>query len=577
MSDIVIKRREVVQQPQFSHVVSPILQRIYATRGVTCDEDLQYGLDNLSPFSLLQGIDKAIDRLCVALSKQQRILIIGDFDTDGATSTALAVRALRLLGARFVEYLVPNRFEYGYGLTTEIVSVAAQSHPDLIITVDNGISSIAGVNAAKEKGIDVIVTDHHLPADELPQADAIVNPNQPGDTFPSKHLAGVGVIFYVMLALRRKLCEVDWFVQEKIEQPNMGQFLGLVALGTIADVVTLDRNNRILVHQGLSRIRAGKCPQGIIALLEISKRKLKRVVASDLGYAIAPRLNAAGRLDDMSVGIECLLTDDLSIAREKANLLDELNQERRAIEADMKNQALGVLETFNFNKKELPLGVCLYDASWHQGVIGILAGRLKDKLHRPVIAFAKVNENELKGSARSIQGINIRDILNAIAVQHPQVINKFGGHAMAAGLTLSLDNLEEFSDAFSNEIAKCLKENELRREILSDGELTASDCTYELAEHIRQGGPWGQHFPEPLFEGKFSIVQQRIIGKKHLKLLLSLMDSRYVFDAIAFNIDEREWPNYDCQSIHATYRLDINEYNGAVKLQLILEYLKPIR
>ncbi|MDF2868406.1 MAG: recJ, partial [Gammaproteobacteria bacterium] len=441
--------------------------------------------------------------------------------------------------------------------------------------VDNGIASHAGVAAANSLGIAVIITDHHLASHTLPEAMAIVNPNQPGDLFPSKCLAGVGVIFYVMLALRAYLRKMDWFNKEQLTEPNMADLLDLVALGTVADVVPLDKNNRILVHQGLMRIRAGQVRPGIVALLEIAKRNPQKLVASDLGFALGPRLNAAGRLDDMSLGIECLLARDLNQARTIAQTLDELNSERRLIEADMQQQAFTELNKLKFNSQQLPFGLCLYDENWHQGVIGILASRVKDQLHRPVIAFAPANEQELKGSARSINGIHIRDVLDAIATQHPELIHKFGGHAMAAGLSLAKNKFLEFSKAFDTEIRKQLGETDLCGEIHTDGELTQTDLTLELAELIREAGPWGQAFPEPLFEGEFEIIEQRIVGSKHLKLVLATPNMQLI-DAIAFNIDGQAWPNHRVRKVAMVYRLDINEFNGRRTIQLVIEHLQPV-
>jgi len=571
-----IRRREIDTQnidlPADTH---PVLKRIYASRGITDVKDIDKQLTTLIPFQQLMGIDLAVERLVKALRDKEQILIVGDFDADGATSSALAVCALRDFGAQNVEYLVPNRFAYGYGLTPEIVEVAARWKPKLIITVDNGISSIDGVDTANKLGIDVIVTDHHLPGKEVPNAVAIVNPNQSGDEFPCKNLAGVGVIFYVMLALRRHLLDINWFADHDLAEPNMSECLDLVALGTYADVVTLDQNNRTLVYQGLRRIRAGKCRPGILALLEVAKRKRANLKASDLGFGIGPRLNAAGRLDDMALGIECLLSQDMEIARRIATELDQLNQERRNIEANMQQQAMLELTKLHLDNTNLPLGICMYDESWHQGVIGILAGRIKDRMHRPVIAFAKSDEKNLKGSARSVTGLHIRDVLDAIATQHPNLITKFGGHSMAAGLSLELENFQQFSKAFDEEVSKHLDKDIFQGEIVTDGELEPEYCTLEVAELLRTVEPWGQGFPEPLFEGNFKIVQQRIVGGRHLKLLLSQENSTQMIDAIAFNVDENQWPNYRCENIYLVYRLDVNEYAGNRRLQLLVELIRP--
>ncbi|MCL5801961.1 MAG: single-stranded-DNA-specific exonuclease RecJ [Gammaproteobacteria bacterium] len=569
----------------------PVVARVYAARKIKRVEELQYGLEQLQPPSALRGMQQAVQLLSDALQKQQRILFVADFDADGATSCALGVRALRLMGAQDVRYVVPNRFEFGYGLTPEIVNVAAQQQPDLIITVDNGISSMEGVARAKQLGIQVLITDHHLPGALLPAADAIVNPNQPGDEFPSKHLAGVGVIFYVMLALRTQLRANGWFSaapgvlppaalvlpctsQKNIPEPNLAQLLDLVALGTVADVVVLDHNNRVLVAQGLARIREGRCQAGLRALIEVSQRQQNRLTAGDLAFALAPRLNAAGRLEDMSLGIECLLCDDYGQALTMAQRLDELNRERRSIESEMQIQALDVLKTMRLdNNDALPYGLCLFDPDWHQGVIGILAGRIKERTHRPVIAFALSNEHEIKGSARSVEGLHIRDALDSVAAQHPGLLTKFGGHAMAAGLTLRRADYDAFCAAFDREVRKHLTETELQRVMSSDGDLSADELQLELAEALRGAGPWGQGFPEPLFDGIFEVVSQRIVGDKHLKLVLRYPDDSRIFDAIAFNASPL---TPYASRLHIAYRLDVNEYRGQRSLQLLIEHLETV-
>jgi single-stranded-DNA-specific exonuclease len=552
----------------------PLLQRIYSLRGMQSHTELERGLERLIPYESLSGIQAAVRCLHDVLIAQQKILIVGDFDADGATSTAVAVRALKSFGALHVEFLVPNRFAFGYGLTAELVEVAQREFsPALIITVDNGIANNAGVAKAKALGIQVLVTDHHLPGAELPAADVIVNPNQFGDIFPSKNLAGVGVIFYVMLALRRHLSDSGWFTAQNIPEPNMSKLLDLVALGTVADVVPLDHNNRILVHQGLRRIRAGQCIPGISALLEIAGRNQTRLVASDLGFSVAPRLNAAGRLDDMSLGIECLLTDDAKKARDIAVILSEMNDERRVIEQDMQDQALQILNNLQPEKKDqLPLGICLFDTDWHQGVIGIVAARIKERFHRPVIAFAPSAGEEIKGSARSIPGLHIRDVLAQIDTQHPLLIDKFGGHAMAAGLTLSRRHFEKFSNIFNTIVTAQLTEEQLHNKLMSDGEMCEHELTLEIAEVLREAGPWGQAFPEPLFDGTFNIIEQRLVGNKHLKMVLGL--EKINLDAIAFNIDMKLWPNYRCERVHIAYRMDVNEFRGRRSVQLIVEHLE---
>lgn len=552
----------------------PLLARVYRGRGIRSGEELDLALARLLPPAELRNAGSAAVLLADAIAAGKRLLIVGDFDADGATSTALAMSALRQFGAASVDYLVPNRFEYGYGLTPEIVELAASREPDLIITVDNGISSLEGVAAARERGIATLITDHHLAGRELPAADVIVNPNQPGCDFPSKNLAGVGVIFYVMLALRAELRTRGWFEQRA--EPNLGHFTDLVALGTVADVVPLDRNNRILVEAGLQRIRAGQARPGIRALLEAASRNHRTVVASDLGFAVGPRINAAGRLDDMSIGIECLLSEDPGRARALAGQLHQLNQDRRVIEGDMQEEALEALAKLRLDEQdEPPLAMTLYQGGWHQGVIGILASRIKDRLHRPTIAFADGDPGQIKGSARSIPGIHIRDILDAVAVRHPGLIHKFGGHAMAAGLSLARDDYEQFARAFVEEVTRHAGDVQLQAVIESDGELAETDFELDLATRLRFAGPWGQHFPEPVFDGRFRVVTQRLVGEKHLKLVLSPAGSRLVLDAIAFNIDLDVWPDQSIEVVEIAYRLDVNEFRGQRSVQLMIEHIVP--
>ncbi len=551
----------------------PLIRRIYTARGIRSMQELERGLDHLLPFHTLSGINEAVIHLAEAIFQQQKILVIGDFDADGATSTAVAVRALRWFGLKKVDYLVPNRFDFGYGLTPELVEVAKSLDPALIVTVDNGIANHAGVMAAKALGIKVIITDHHLPAETLPIADAIVNPNQPGDRFQSKNMAGVGVIFYVMLALRRHLSDQHWFEKQAIPSPNMAHLLDLVALGTVADVVPLDHNNRILVYQGLKRICAEQCVPGISALLAVSQRHQRHVQASDLGFSVAPRLNAAGRLDDMSLGIECLLTEDKVHALELAEQLNQLNDARRDIEKTMQEQALHALANIHW-QGVTPDAICLFDEEWHQGVIGILAGRIKDRLHRPVIVFAPSKGDELKGSARSIPGLHIRDVLAEVAAHHPNMMNKFGGHAMAAGLTLSRSVLTHFAEVFRQVAASKLTNLDLQNALHSDGELQPDELTLDMADLLCDAGPWGQGFPSPLFDGVFELVEQRLVVNKHLRL--SLKKGNDVVTAIAFNVDINQWPNYRCHSVQLAYRVDRNEFRGKRQLQLIVEYIKAI-
>ncbi|HID82768.1 MAG TPA: single-stranded-DNA-specific exonuclease RecJ [Chromatiales bacterium] len=565
----------------------PVLARVLNNRNITSEQEVDYNLQNLADSDLLTGIDRATEILLKALQQQAHIMIVGDFDADGATSTALAIRGLRAMGAGQLSYLVPNRFEFGYGLTPEIVAVAKQEKPDLIITVDNGISSIEGVDAARQSGIDVIVTDHHLPGEKLPDAVAIVNPNQQGDKFPSKNLAGVGVMFYVLIALRKRLREAHWFEEQKIDEPNLAVWLDLVAVGTVADVVPLDFNNRILVEQGLRRIRAGKCIPGILALLKIAGRDYSRIVATDLGFTVGPRLNAAGRLEDMSVGIECLLTDNQVQAEQLATELDSLNRQRREIEADMRAQAFSHIdETFEHAEKD-KIGVCLFHPDWHQGVVGLVAARVKERLHRPVIAFAQAEDGILKGSARSIPGCHIRDVLVLVDSQHPDLIEKFGGHAMAAGLSLPAKNLEKFSQAYDEAVTKLVDPKALQPLVSSDGELKDNEFSLDTARLLRTASPWGQGFPEPIFDGVFKIVQRRVLQEKHLKLVLVTDENEHNFDvhgctniasagragamldAIIFNVDVKSWPD-EGEKIHIAYRLDVNYFRGEENLQLMI-------
>ena len=549
----------------------PLLRRIYLARDIRSSDDLQTGLDGLLPLTGLAGIDPAVHKLMQALQQQLKIVVVGDYDADGATASALALRALRSFGAQRVEYLVPDRFTYGYGLSPELADVAAGRGADLLLTVDNGISSVSGVARAGQLGMGVTVTDHHLPGEELPAAAAIVNPNQPGDSFPSKHAAGVGVVFYLLSALRGRLRESGWFVRNGIPEPNMADLLDLVAVGSVADLVRLDRNNRILVQQGLRRIRAGRCCPGISALLQLSGRVRERVTAADLGFAVGPRLNAAGRLDDMGLGIECLLSDDPAAALEYARTLDGLNRQRREIESEMKAQAEESMALLTLSGEQLPLGLCLYDERWHQGVVGILASRIKERYHRPVVALAAADEVTVKGSARSIPGLHIRDVLAAVDSRHPGLLERFGGHAMAAGLSLARDRVEDFAGAFREEVERQLDGRPPRAEILSDGELAPQEFDAETARLLRYAGPWGQGFPEPLFDGEFEVLSHRFVGDIHLKLLLSL-DGAVQLDAIAFRWGDRPPPG---ERVRIAYRLDLNEYRGVESPQLIIEHLEP--
>lgn len=549
----------------------PLLQRIYAARGVHDHQALDLSLSSLQSFEQLKGIKPAVDLLYQALKAQRRILIIGDFDADGATSSALAVKTLRALGAHAVDYLVPNRFEYGYGLTPEIVAVAKTRNPDLIITVDNGISSVEGVAAAQRMGMQVIITDHHLPGAEIPLADAIVNPNQLGCPFPAKNTAGVGVIFYLLLALRSHLRTQNWFAENSIVEPNMADYLDLVALGSVADVVPLDLNNRILVHQGIARIRSGKSSAGLRALCFAAGRDPARISAADMGFALGPRLNAAGRLEDMSLGIACLLCEEEQEALALAQQLDQLNAQRKEIEAQMKDEALASLAKLTLREDQV--GICLYDASWHPGVIGILASRIKDRYHRPTVVFAAGDGNEIKGSARSIEGFHIRDALDQLAKTHPDLLNKFGGHAMAAGLSIDARDFDRFAAAFAALACEQLPVEAREQILYHDGVLEPQWLNLECASLLRDAGPWGQHFPAPLFAGEFRVLEQRLVGERHLRLRLSVAGSDADLSAIAFFVDLALWPN-QTQQVRLLYRLDINYYRGEEKLQLLVEHIE---
>ena len=539
--------------------IHPLLARLYAARGVVGTNELDTTLSALLPPEQMKGIDTAATLLADAIAAQQKILIVADYDCDGATACAVGLRALRALGG-IVDYLVPNRFKTGYGLSPEVAQLAAAMQPDLLITVDNGIASVAGVAAAKQLGMTVIVTDHHLPGDELPAADAIVNPNQPGCRFPSKCIAGVGVMFYVMLALRAELRRRGAFADRAA--PNLAALLDLVALGTVADVVALDRNNRILVTQGLARIRQRKLQAGIAALLQVAGREAVRASTFDLGFAIGPRLNAAGRLADMSLGIECLVTDDQGRALNIAQELDAINHQRRAIEADMQAAAAIQLEDLDAGQRA---SLTLFDPAWHQGVIGILAGRVKEKLHRPTVVFARAGD-ELRGSGRSIAGLHLRDALDLVAKRHPGLIMRFGGHAAAAGLAIQEDALPAFTTAFEEITGALLSPATLTRTYETDGPLEAGYYSL-IPARLLQDAVWGQGFPAPLFADQFEVVQQRLLKDKHLKLTLKKGNVR--LDAIRFN-----HPDSAPDRIHAAFRLDINEWQGAAQVQLVLEHFE---
>jgi len=562
VTHIVTRRTPQVARERLEYEgVHPLLARLYAARGIAHAADLDTALSALLDPLLLKGAAEAATLLADAISAKRHLLIVADYDCDGATACAVGVRALRAFGAN-VSYLVPNRFDYGYGLTPEVVRLAAERKPDVIITVDNGIASVEGVAEAKRLGISTLITDHHLPGDELPAADCIVNPNQPGCSFPSKSIAGVGVMFYVMLALRAELRKRGAFSVSA--EPNLAALLDLVALGTVADVVKLDRNNRILVAQGLARIRQGKLQPGLRALFRVAGREAERASTFDLGFALGPRLNAAGRLADMSLGIECLVTDDLGQALNIAQQLDQLNRERRSIETDMQEQAQAFLDTIDATERA---SLALYDPEWHQGVIGILASRVKDKLHRPVIAFARGNEGELKGSGRSIPGLHLRDALDLVSKRAPGLLLRFGGHAAAAGLTLREENLARFGELFEQAVQGLVSPADLTRTIETDGPLEAGWMSLESARMIERE-IWGQGFPAPVFSDEFQVDKQRILKDRHLKLTLRKGAAR--FEAIQFNFAESV-----PESVRAAYRLAVNEFNGMSSVQLVLDHIEP--
>ncbi|EOI1352680.1 single-stranded-DNA-specific exonuclease RecJ [Citrobacter amalonaticus] len=573
---IQLRRREVDESAELPADLSPLLRRLYASRGVRSAQDLERSVKGMLPWQQLSGVEKAVEILYNAFREGTRIIVVGDFDADGATSTALSVLGMRSLGCDNISYLVPNRFEDGYGLSPEVVDQAHARGAQLIVTVDNGISSHAGVDHARALGIPVVVTDHHLPGETLPAAEAIINPNLPDCDFPSKSLAGVGVAFYLMLALRTFLRDKGWFDERGIAPPNLADLLDLVALGTVADVVPLDANNRILTWQGLSRIRAGKCRPGIKALLEVSRRDAQKLAASDLGFALGPRLNAAGRLDDMSVGVALLLCDNIGEARVLANELDALNQTRKEIEQGMQAEALTLCETLERSRETLPGGLAMYHPEWHQGVVGILASRIKERFHRPVIAFAPAGDGTLKGSGRSIQGLHMRDALERLDTLHPGLMIKFGGHAMAAGLSLEEAKFDLFQQRFGELVTEWLDPSLLQGEVVSDGPLSAAEMTMEVAQLLRDAGPWGQMFPEPLFDGRFRLLQQRLVGERHLKVMVEPVGGGPLLDGIAFNVDTACWPDNGVREVELAYKLDINEFRGNRSLQIIIDNIWPV-
>ncbi|EKB1991038.1 single-stranded-DNA-specific exonuclease RecJ [Vibrio parahaemolyticus] len=576
---IEIQRRPEPDLSLLPDSIPPILKRIYINRGITDIAQLETSARGLHSYQKLGGIEQAVELLFQAIQEQKRIIVVGDFDADGATSSALSVLALRMLGSNNVDYLVPNRFEDGYGLSPEVVDQALELGAEMIMTVDNGVSSIEGVRYAKENGITVLVTDHHLPGQVLPEVDAMVNPNLDSCAFPSKALAGVGVAFYLMMALCVHMRKHNWFAQQGMQEPKLMELIDLVALGTVADVVPLDENNRILVHQGLQRIRAGKARPGIQALIEVAKRDARRLVASDFGFALGPRINAAGRLDDMSFGVELLMCNNIHAARRMASELDGLNQTRKEIEEGMKQEAMAFCERLQFGENsELPYGLSLFQRDWHQGVIGILASRIKEKFHRPVIAFADGGEGTIKGSCRSIPGLHMRDALDFIDTQNPGLLIKFGGHAMAAGLTIKEQDFERFSRLFDEVVKKELDEAALKGVILTDGELKPEEFSMHIAEQLRAGGPFGQAFPEPIFDGEFKVLHQKLVGEKHLKLMLEPLykghPTNVMIDGIAFNVDLRRWPDASVKTVRLAYKLDVNEFRGNQSLQLMIDHIE---
>ncbi|HBN6294009.1 TPA: single-stranded-DNA-specific exonuclease RecJ [Vibrio parahaemolyticus] len=576
---IEIQRRPEPDLSLLPDSIPPILKRIYINRGITDIAQLETSARGLHSYQKLGGIEQAVELLFQAIQEQKRIIVVGDFDADGATSSALSVLALRMLGSNNVDYLVPNRFEDGYGLSPEVVDQALELGAEMIMTVDNGVSSIEGVRYAKENGITVLVTDHHLPGQVLPEVDAMVNPNLDSCAFPSKALAGVGVAFYLMMALCVHMRKHNWFAQQGMQEPKLMALIDLVALGTVADVVPLDENNRILVHQGLQRIRAGKARPGIQALIEVAKRDARRLVASDFGFALGPRINAAGRLDDMSFGVELLMCNNIHAARRMASELDGLNQTRKEIEEGMKQEAMAFCERLQFGENsELPYGLSLFQRDWHQGVIGILASRIKEKFHRPVIAFADGGEGTIKGSCRSIPGLHMRDALDFIDTQNPGLIIKFGGHAMAAGLTIKEQDFERFSRLFDEVVKNELDEAALKGVILTDGELKPEEFSMHIAEQLRAGGPFGQAFPEPIFDGEFKVLHQKLVGEKHLKLMLEPLykghPTNVMIDGIAFNVDLRRWPDASVKTVRLAYKLDVNEFRGNQSLQLMIDHIE---
>lgn len=553
------------------------LRRVLAARGIRAELDLRFALKDLPRPQQMLGMEQAVSLLYEALQQQWKVMIVADFDSDGATSCALAIRGLQAMGLQNIDYIVPNRFIHGYGLTAELLAeIPIEQQPDLILTVDNGIAANSGVEVARQRGIKVLVTDHHLPGDELPEAEAIINPNQQGDTFPSKSLAGVGVCFYLLLGLRQFLREHSWFDQQGIAEPKVTDWLDLVALGTVADVVPLDKLNRTLVEFGLERMRQQKCCPGIKALAKVAGKDIRKLVATDLGFSIAPRLNAAGRMEDMRIGIQLLLETASIQALKTAGWLDQINLERRAVEQKMQEEALSMLDKITVNESEKAYGYCLFDADWHQGVIGLLASRLKEKLHRPVIIFAPGNEGELKGSARSIAGIHIRDVLAHLAAKHPTILQRFGGHAMAAGMTINTEDLPDFQQLFEQSLQELVEPDVFEQKLYSDGELNDHELTLTMARQFAHSVPWGQAFEEPRFHGVFEVEHWRLLGQEQNHLRLNLRHPQQgSLTAMAFRHEKPDWLQQGSQVL-LRYRLAVNEFRETESLQLLVDNLLPV-
>ncbi len=573
MSPRKIMRRLATSPEALQGVAHPVLRRVYASRGVRSTEDLDLSLGRLLPVSTLDGIEAATALLMDHLARDSRLLVVGDFDADGATSTAVVVRQLKRLGHAAVDFRVPDRMRHGYGLTPALVADLAHQQADLIITVDNGVAAMGGVRAARAKGMEVLVTDHHLPGTELPDCAAMVNPNLKGARFGSPALAGVGVAFYLMAALTRAL------EQKRGEKlPAATDLLDLVALGTVADVVPLDQNNRILINEGLRRIRAGRVSPGLLALAQLANRDLSRLNERDLGYQVGPRLNAAGRIDDMAIGIRCLLAEEPAVALRLAGVLDQLNRERRDIESRMREEANVAVSALRLREGNVPAGLVLHDDGWHAGIVGLVAGRLKEQLHRPVVAFAPAGSSELRGSARSVAGVHIRDVLESIDVRHPGLMERYGGHAMAAGLTLPLANLARFSQAFDDEVSRILSPAQMQGVLESDGALSTAEISLATAEALEQGGPWGQAFPEPMFDNELAVVDTRVVAQRHLKLWLRADAAAAPIECIAFGHLEAQGAEVinSGDRIRLAYRLQRSDFGGTPKAEMKAEYIAKL-